>query len=198
MYSWCDVNGVMGYSMPMTLKECFEDAIDNGFEKGDEILIGEAKERKLEFDVFVDGIIESMEEDAGREIQIEPEEIRKLKYRLDKVVEDWIAEFQIGSEVYEIINKKRCVILETDFIREGKKYEWHDLSKNKNDLPYVGEEVLCKWIGSSCFWHDVLMLERPEGKDPVFSKGSGRYRSIINNEKIDCEGQVIAWKYIEL
>lgn len=112
LYQWCDINGVMDCSVPLTLKECFEDAIDNGFTKGEMILVGELRKHEMNFCVegVADCIIENLEEDADCDIDINLNEITALQQRLQKVIEDWIAEFDIGGNIYDVIKTDKCII----------------------------------------------------------------------------------------
>lgn len=86
-------------------EECIKDAIEYGAE--DEIYIGECSPIDIYSSVDASYVIDSILDNVGCDIDISREAEDELDKRLEKLINDWIEEFKIGSEWFQTVNVRK-------------------------------------------------------------------------------------------
>lgn len=99
------------YSLKLpSIEECFREARLDGLTAGETIWIGEAQDIEVYADFDPDWIIEELITNLDFDFDVEPEAVVQLKEKGQKLVDDWIEEFEVGKGLFYVVNVKEYVI----------------------------------------------------------------------------------------
>lgn len=103
-----------------TIKECVEEAYDEGFEMTDTFAIGHIEPYKIDCD-FADFLVERLAEDAYDEVgeiaydwlgSVSKEAYEKLNEKITDVVKKWLKEIHEEPTFYKVLPCEECTLQE--------------------------------------------------------------------------------------
>jgi hypothetical protein len=111
-----------------SIKECVEEALDDGYELDETIALGLIEPYEINYD-FADDIVYRLSEDAFDEVgeasdgwldSAKREQLDLLNERITPIVEEWLKEIHEEPMFYKIHPCKECTLMEALELHEAK------------------------------------------------------------------------------
>lgn len=111
-----------------TIKECVEEALDEGYHLDENIAIGLIENYEVNYD-FAQDIVERLAEDAYDEVgdasdgwldSAKKEELDKLNDRITPIIKEWLKEIHEEPCFYKVLPFEECTLQEALEIHKAK------------------------------------------------------------------------------